>query len=132
MSLVRSPITTPIQPIRRVKLTLLLKYFHPCRLVQWQNRSKLVLLLSLVTTSSSTSNLKLLGLLFVEVKPLLIFLGRLRNLGWVIILKAFDEELRKLGLLLFLSSLQLPFCETFFLRPILGSIELVSTFPFIL
>ena len=131
MSLVRSPITTPIQPIRRVKLTLLLKYFHPCRLVQWQNRSKLVLLLSLVT-SSSTSNLKLLGLLFVDVKPLLIFLGRLRNLGWVIILKAFDEELRKLGLLLFLSSLQLPFCETFFLRPILGSIELVSTFPFIL
>ena len=130
MSLV-SPITTPIQPIRKVKLTLLLKYFHPCRLVQWQNRSKLVLLLSLVT-SSSTSNLKLLGLLFVDVKPLLIFLGRLRNLGWVIILKAFDEELRKLGLLLFLSSLQLPFCETFFLRPILGSIELVSTFPFIL
>ena len=130
MSLV-SPITTPIQPIRKVKLTLLLKYFHPCRLVQWQNRSKLVLLLSLVT-SSSTSNLKLLGLLFVDVKPLLIFLGRLRNLGWVIILKAFDEELRKLGLVLFLSSLQLPFCETFFLRPILGSIELVSTFPFIL
>ena len=131
MSLVRSPITTPIQPIRKVKLTLLLKYFHPCRLVQWQNRSKLVLLLSLVT-SSSTSNLKLLGLLFVDVKPLLIFLGRLRNLGWVIILKAFDEELRKLGLLLFLSSLQLPFCETFLLRPILGSTEFVSTFPFIL
>ena len=131
MSLVRSPITTPIQPIRKVKLTLLLKYFHPCRLVQWQNRSKLVLLLSLVT-SSSTSNLKLLGLLFVDVKPLLIFLGRLRNLGWVIILKAFDEELRKFGLVLFLSSLQLPFCETFFLRPILGSIELVSTVPFIL
>ena len=97
-----SPITTPIQPIRKVKLTLLLRYFHPCRLVQWQNRSKLVLLVSLVT-SSSTSNLKLLGLLFVDVKPLLSFLGRLRNLGWVIIvfdilLRAFDEELRKLGL----------------------------------